>query len=285
MGWQRWNQKANDLLGSASPMQVFHLFTLTILSLLLPTSFLLLARLSASQYYLQSTASFPSPCPSLHLYSLLLHINPNVLYLLVSIVSVATLIHGLTCKFSFFAQSSTSLLKLPLHASWILLCSFQVCVGLGIKGNIATDVYDSDPSFGLRRSFFSKLIFLLGLHETTQVWSRTVVKPVVDDSMLGNSRKERWVERVAVAASLGGLWWWRLREEVETLMVMAEAKTEQLMDMEMRDFVGWWLYYLTVTIGMVRILKGLLWIAMICVCRRRVTESSLAGPNENDDKV
>lgn len=280
MSLQRLNRKAKDFLCFASPVEVFHLFTLTVLSLLLPASFLLLARLSVSQYYPQTTTSF------LHLYSLLLRFNPNVLYLLVSLVSVATLIHGLTCKFSFFTQSSVSLLKLPLHASWILLCSFQICVGLGIEGNIATDVfYDADPSFGLPGSFFSRFIFLLGLHETTQVWSRAVVKPVVDDSVLGNSRKERWVERVAVAASLGGLWWWRLREEVETLAVIAEAKTEELMDIKLRDFVGWWLYYLTVTIGMVRILKGLLWITIICMCRRRVTESSLAEPDGDDDKV
>ncbi|XP_054811347.1 uncharacterized protein LOC129312669 [Prosopis cineraria] len=278
MGWQGRNLKAKDLLGFASPIEVFHLFTLTILSLLLPTSFLLLARLSAAQ-------SFPSPHPSPRLYSLLLRINPNLLYLLVSIVSVATLIHGLTCKITLFTQSSTPLLKPPLYASWILLCSFQICVGLGIEGNISAAADDSGSAFGFPGRFFSRLIFLLGLHETTQVWSRTVVKPVVDDSVLGNSREERWVERVAVAASLGGMWWWRLREEVEILVVMAEAKTEHLMDMDVRDFVGWWLYYLTVTVGMVRILKGLLWVAMICVRRRRERGTSLAEPDENDDKV
>ena len=160
-----------------------------------------------------------------------------------------------------------------------------MCVGLGIEGSIAAGVYDSESSFGAERSLISRVIFLLGLHETTQVWSRMVVRPVVDDTVFGVERKERWIERVAVAASLGTLWWWRLREEVETLVVMAEAKREQLMDVGMGDFVGWWLYYLTVTIGMVRVVKGAMWIIMISLRRRRRRQISQAESSENDDKV
>ena len=61
----------------------------------------------------------------------------------------------------------------------------------------------------------SRVVFLLGLHETMQVWARMVVRPVVDDTVFGvAAREEKWVERVVVAASLGALWWWRLREDV-----------------------------------------------------------------------
>lgn len=34
-----------------------------------------------------------------------------------------------------------------------------------------------------------------------------------------------WVKKVAIAMSFGGLWWWSLRDEVESLVV---------------DFFGWW---------------------------------------------
>ncbi|QCD82982.1 hypothetical protein DEO72_LG2g3324 [Vigna unguiculata] len=51
-----------------------------------------------------------------------------------------------------------------------------------------------------------------------------VVRPVVDDKIFGVEREVRLVERVVVAASLGGLWWYRFREDVESLVVMVEAK-------------------------------------------------------------
>ncbi|QCE10947.1 hypothetical protein DEO72_LG10g2180 [Vigna unguiculata] len=51
-----------------------------------------------------------------------------------------------------------------------------------------------------------------------------VVRPVVDDKVFGVEREVRLVERVVVAASLGGLWWYRFREDVESLVVMVEAK-------------------------------------------------------------
>ncbi|KAJ1412559.1 hypothetical protein SESBI_20286 [Sesbania bispinosa] len=272
---------------NSTPREAFYLFTLTLLSLLLPLSFLLLARLSVAQYYLQtltwyhSTQSFP------YVLSLALQINPCILYFLVSIITAASLIHGLTGQITTLSDSySSSIVIQPrLYTAWILLCTFQVCVGLGIEGSILGGFYDSDSSFGVERSLLSRVVFFLGLHETTQVWCGLVVRPVVDDTVFGFGRKERWVERVCLAASLGTLWWWRLREDVETLVVMAEAKKEQLMEVGMGDFVGWCLYYVTVTIGMVRVVKGLMWIAMIFLCRRRETEISTVEPRENDDKA
>lgn len=46
------------------------------------------------------------------------------------------------------------------------------------------------------------------------------------------------------------------------------VKKELQMGLGMADFVGWWLYYLTATIGMVRVVRGMLWIASHLVSRR-----------------
>lgn len=148
---------------------------------------------------------------------------------------------------------------------------------------------DSISSFGVENKSLLRrgvLVFLLGLHETTRFWSKVVVRPVVDDTVFGVAREERWVERLAVAASLGTLWWWRLRGDVEILVVIAEVKKQRLMDLGMGDFFGWWLYYLTFTIGMVRVVKGFWWMCRICcTSRRRETRISMVEPSDNDDKV
>jgi len=201
-------------------------------------------------------------------------------------------------KINLMNDSSNSiLLQTHLYMSWkwILLFTFQICVGLGIEASIAAGVFDSDDdvfgdgsSFGVERSFISRMIFLLGLHETTQIWSRVVVRPVVDDTIFGVGKKERlWIEKVVVAGSLGTLWWWKLREEVENLGVMAETKKDEMMEVGIEEFVGWWLYYVTVTVGMVRIVKGLMWVFMISLCRRRVTQINEVEleMSQNDDKV
>ncbi|CAL0300212.1 unnamed protein product [Lupinus luteus] len=239
---------------SPTPKGIFYLLTHTLLTLLLPLSFLLLATLSSAQYHLQTLNLYNSSQPFSFLFTFVLNINPCVLYILVSIVSIATLIQGLTGKITLLNEPSSTTIPQPgLYTAWILLCTLQVCVGLGIEGSIAAGVYDydsNDSSFGVERSLLSRVIFLLGLHETTQVWSRMIVRPVVNDTVFGVERKERWVEKVAVAASLGTLWWWRLREEVEILVVMAGVKRDELKDVEIGDLVGWWLYYVTVTIGM-----------------------------------
>lgn len=68
------------------------------------------------------------------------------------------------------------------------------------------------------------------------------------------------------------------------LVVVAQVKNEQLIDVGLGDFVGWWLYYVVVTIGMVRIVKGLIWMFMISLFRRRPVEVEIES-NQNDDKV
>jgi len=272
-------QKTKDLLKGITPKEIFYIFTFTILTLLLPLSFLLLAKFSDAQYYLQTLSWYHSPHHFPYALTLALHINPLILYVLVSLFSMASFIHVLTGKIITLrdpSSPSSTVVQPRLYTAWILLCTFQVCVGLGIEGSIEVGLYDSDESsFGVERSFLSRVVFLVGLHQTTQVWARMVVRPVVDDTVFGVEREVRLVERAVVAASLGGLWWWRLREDVESLVVMVEAKKEQLMDVRVSEFVGWWLYNLTVTIGMVKVIRGLIEMATIFLCRRNATISKV----------
>ncbi|KAL5791949.1 hypothetical protein ACOSP7_000543 [Xanthoceras sorbifolium] len=276
MGYENWQHKSMQLL-----IEPFYILTTNLLTLLLPLSFMLLARLSCAQYLL-TIATYPSEPSSSFLFSVFLYTNPALLYVLVSTLSIATLVHGLTGKLTLLSESTGPVYQPRLYMAWIFLCTLQVCVGLGIEGSIASSGVDSS-SFGIRRSLFSRLIFFLGLHDTMLLWFRSVVKPVVDDTIFVVPRKERWVERVAMALSIGSLWWWKLRDEIESLVVVAEAKKELLMDVGVADFVGWWLYYLTVTIGMVRIVKSLLWLGMVLLCQRVRTNS--VNSCENDDKV
>lgn len=134
--------------------------------------------------------------------------------------------------------------------------------------------------FGAEGSLVCRMVFFFGLHETMMFWGRAVVKPVVDDTVFGVSREEGLAEKVVLAIGYGGLWWWRLREELEALVVVPEVKRELMMGLGVADFVGWWLYYLTVTIGMLRVVRGLISTVGILTRRTEVVESRF-----NDDKV
>lgn len=279
MGWQNWQQKAKKLLSCVIFTEPFHVLTISLLSLLLPLSFLLLARLSCYNYLLTITS--PTQPPSSFLISVLLYTNPAILYALVSIVSIATLFHGLTGKITLLSKSPGVIHHPRLYTAWILLCTIQICVSLGIEGSIAAGIDGS--SFDVEKSLLSRLIFFLGLHETMLHWCRTVVKPVVDDTVFGVDRDEKWVQRVTMALSFGILCWWRLRDEVESLVIVAEAKRELLMRVDVTNLVGWWLYYLTVTIGMVRVVKSLMWVGFVLLCRR--VRANSGDSCEDEDKV
>ncbi|KAM1257423.1 hypothetical protein ACFX15_030767 [Malus domestica] len=188
--------------------QPFHILTLTLLSLLLPLSFLLLSRLSCTNCLLSisfPTLIIPPPEPSNYdsscIFYLFLYAIPSFLYLLVSIVTIAAFIHCITGKITIIT-------------------------------GIAAEV-DGRATFGgvvdVKICLLSRAIFFLRLHETMLHWCRVVVKPVVDDTIFGGAREKKWVERVAIAASFGCLWWWRLRDEVESLVVVAKAKRELAM--------------------------------------------------------
>ncbi|KAJ9171721.1 hypothetical protein P3X46_015043 [Hevea brasiliensis] len=279
MLWQQTSgqQKAKEFYAIfAEPFQVL---TITILSILLPLSFLLLARLSCYSYLL-SIAADPAQPPSSFLFSLFLNCKPVILYFLVSFVSISTLLHGLTGRITLLSESPGEIYRPRLYTAWILLCTLQLCVGLGIEGSIAAEI--DGYSFDNERSLLSRVIFFLGLHETMLYWCRTVVKPVVDDTMFGVAKEERSVQTVAMAVSVGILWWWRLRDEVESLVIAVESRRERLVGIGMADLLGWLLYYLTVAIGIVRVVKGVMWVMLLC---RRVRGNSHHNPCGNEDKV
>ncbi|GAV83622.1 hypothetical protein CFOL_v3_27068 [Cephalotus follicularis] len=256
--------KTKKILSPTTLREPFHILTITLLSLLLPLSFLLLARFSCA-YYRLTLASYPPKDTSSFVSSFLLYTNPAILYVVVSIISIATLVHGITGEVTLLRDSSTgSIHRLHLPIAWIFLCTLQVCVGFGIEGCIAAGIYGY--SFGVEKSLASRMICFIGLHETMLHWSRTVVKTVVDDTVSGADRHETWVQRVVMATSFGAFWWWILRDEVESLVVVVVVKTEMLMAVGLIDFIGWCLYYLTVTIGMVKIVKLLFRLGMTMLC-------------------
>lgn len=110
-----------------------------------------------------------------------------------------------------------------------------------------------------------------------------MVRPVVDDAMGGGVRPEKWEERVVMTVACGGLWWLRLREEVEALAgavgptVSGGGDGGSIVGVGVGDFVGWWLYYLTVSIGMARVLKGIFWVGMVVLFRRFEDATSGGG--------
>lgn len=286
MCWKLWKQKAFvakfEIIEYPVLVQPFYVVSITLLSLLLPLSFLLLARLS-SAHYLLSLASI-SP-PKTFVFSLFLNTNPNLLHALVSVISLAALIHALTGRISLISELPGPIFRPRVHAAWIFLCTLQVCVGLGIEATIKVGV--DGAGFDDGRSMLSKLVFFLGLHETMIHWSRTIVRPVVDDTIFGGARHERLAERWALAACFGALSWWRLRDEVESLVVVVEVKREMMMKVGLGDFLGLWLYYLTVAIGMARIIKAIMWVSL-AIFSRRVTidqDSNIELIREDEEKV
>ncbi|KAK9147044.1 hypothetical protein Sjap_006947 [Stephania japonica] len=217
MVWERCNKQSlrRGLKASLILRESFYIFTLALLSLLLPLSFLLLARLSRVKYFL---TIIPNTAPPVsYILSLFLHTNPTILRLLVSLVSVTALVHVVTGRVPILINSEST-----------------------------------------------------SLHETMVHWSRVFVRPVVDDTIFGGVMNERWVERAVIGASYGGLWWWRLREEAEGLLLMVDVKGEFSIGTRIADNLSCCLYYFTVTVAAVRLAKGLVWfVEAVCCCSRR----------------
>ncbi|XP_010523921.1 PREDICTED: uncharacterized protein LOC104802151 [Tarenaya hassleriana] len=292
--WWRPMKTAEEVV-----VEPFRLITAALLSLLLPLSFLLLSRLSSAAFILSlSATSSPPPqqTDASFFFSIFLYTNPAILYAIVSSVSVYTLVHGLTTKIAT-ANTDRSIIFYPrVGIAWLILFLLQVSVGLGLEGTISEGV--NGVIIGKERNFLSKIVFFLGLHEVMLLWYRVIVRPVVDDTLLGECRDrgETLVERAVLAVSCGTLWWWKLRDEVEALVGVAEAKRALLLssnldsninynvEVGMVDFVNWWLYYMVVTIGMVRIVKGSLWVGMILLFERvrRNPRGISASSTDND---
>ncbi|KAL2507568.1 hypothetical protein Fot_31215 [Forsythia ovata] len=268
------NGKKLLIWGGSAVKELFHILSATLLSLLIPLAFLLLARLATARYLLSVFDNYTTQNPTSPLSLPLLCTKPTIINLLVSVVSVSALTNGLIGKFTLLSNSlpqppsaAASGFRPGLCVAWGFLCILQICVVLGIEVSIDAGVDGS--GFGEEKSLLCRVVFFFGLHETTMFWAATVVKPVVDDTIFGFSREESRVEKAAMAFSFGAIWWWRLRNEMEALVVVPDVKRELMLRIGVSDFIGWWLYYLTVTIGMVRVVKGVIWVVMILTCRRR----------------
>ncbi|CAA7044267.1 unnamed protein product [Microthlaspi erraticum] len=303
-GGGKWRREAEQLV-----VKPFRLVTTTLLSLLLPLSFLFLSRLSSASFLFSLTKSPPQTESSFFFFSVFFnYTNPAILYAVVSSISVYTLVLGLTTKITA-TDPSRSIPFLPhVSIAWLTLFLVQISVGLGLEGTNANGLI-----IGSERNFLSRLVFFFGLHEVMLLWCRVIVRPVVDNTLIGggdHKREETVVERVALAVSCGTLWWWKLRDEVEALVGVAEAKKALLLllpidgnnnvngsfDVGTLDFVNWWLYYMVVTIGMVRIVKGCLWFGMVLLFEQGTRRnprgvstappaSSLHNDDEGDNKV
>ncbi|KAG2331990.1 hypothetical protein Bca52824_003170 [Brassica carinata] len=266
VGGGKWLREAEQLV-----VKPFRLVTTTLLSLLLPLSFLLLSRLSSASF-LFSLLKSPPQTESSIFFSIFHYTNPAI-YVAVSAISVYTLVLGLTTKITATDPNRSVPFYPHVTMAWLTLFLVQISVGLGLEGTSSNGLI-----IGSERNLLNRLLFLCGLHEVMLLWCRVIVRPVVDSTLIAGQRRreETVVERVALTVSCGTLWWWKLRDEVEALVGVAEAKKALLlsllptdgnvnvsMDVGTVDFVNWWLYYMVVTIGMVRIVKGCLWFGMI----------------------
>ncbi|EFH52931.1 hypothetical protein ARALYDRAFT_907814 [Arabidopsis lyrata subsp. lyrata] len=288
-GEKRWRE-AEQLV-----IEQFRLITTTLLSLLLPLSFLLLSRLSSAAFLL-SLSSTPQNSDYFFLNTI-----PALLYAVVSIITVHTLIHCLITKIRTSEDTNRSIgFYYPrVSIAWLILLILQFSVGLGLQVTMSKGV--NGIVNGNNHNFLTRLLFFFGLLEMILQWYRVIVKTVVE-SGFGGREEETVVERVALAASCGALWWWKLREEVEALVGVMEVKRALLLlsidvdynlnsivDLGTIDFLNWLLYYLIVTIGVVRIVKGCFRVGMILLFEqvrripRRISSSDVV--NQEDDKV
>ncbi|KAK4367257.1 hypothetical protein RND71_015137 [Anisodus tanguticus] len=285
MGWssefyQQEEKKVISVSDYAANMlrELFQCLTIILLSLLLPLSFIVLARLSVTRYLIATSAYME---PDSLLVRLFLYTNPTLLNVLAPLVSISALTQCLTGR----TLSDHMISKPRLYTSWFFLFAFQICACIGIEGSIAVGIDGSSFSHE-RLCLLTRVMFFLGLHETTLFWSKKVVKPVVDDTVFGIETEDRVVEKVAMAMSFGILWWCKLRDEVESLVVVAEVKRDLIGSVGLVDFVGWWLYYVTAATGMVKVVKALIWLNFVLFCGNIVVDSDNAGCcTRNDDKV
>ncbi|KAL1221534.1 hypothetical protein V5N11_025381 [Cardamine amara subsp. amara] len=271
----------NTTRSSWSLIRPFQMISISLLSLLVPLSFLFLSRLSLSS---SSSASVAISGVSYVLH----HADVGVLYTILSLIVVSTLIHNLSGK------PECSVFHSRIYICWIVLFIVQACVAFGIEGTMSTTMFiNADKSLSLaaqERWVLVRVMFFLGLHEVMLMWFRVVVKPVVDDTVFGvYVVEERWSERAVVAVTFGLMWWWRLRDEAESLVVVAEVKRNLLIRLEGLDFVNWWIYYICVGIGLVKIFKGFLYsvnmLILIIKCSRKGCESCIVDDMCNDDHV
>lgn len=252
--------------GGAAVKEGCRILATTFLSLLVPLSFLLLSRLSAARFFYSITkldeANHPHKISFLT--SLFYYSNTTlILTVVVSVVAISALVHCLTGgnKAAFFITSKRG----RLHASWALFFLIEFGLILGIHGTIDEEIKNSYAYTEGTLFSPSRLFFALGLHETMVFWWRNAVKPVADETAVFGVSGEAfgWVESVVSAVAFGNLWWRKLRDEAEALVVLPWVmRVELRMDVAAADVLGWLLYYLTAAIGAVRMIRALFWVVM-----------------------
>ncbi|CAN0888783.1 hypothetical protein LINGRAHAP2_LOCUS15935 [Linum grandiflorum] len=288
-------------MGSSAAAEAFHITTTTLLSLLLPVSFLLIARFSCYNYLIADQDTSASSSSSTFLNSVV-----NItLYGVVSVVTVSALVNGIMVRPDLagpLVRPKRCYNRLRSCGAWMLICCLQICVRFGaeldgsrsaVVAAVVAGISDlnDDRAAGSGSKGSGLLIragLFLGLYEIMFHWLSMVVRPVVDSAIFGRVRDEWWVQRVVTGLSFGTLWWWwGLNEEVESLAVVAAAKwnrvshAEDGFDLVGLDLVGWWLYYVTFIIGMVRVAKGAMWVGLVLLCERR--EVVISGSVGDDD--
>ncbi|XP_068663077.1 uncharacterized protein [Aristolochia californica] len=260
---EKWRQ--GEKLSRTLLMPSFYFFTLAILSLLSPLSLVLLARLSTAR---QLLPVMPHPTPSSTIISFLVDLNPPLVHILVFSISLLALLDSLTGRD----------IRPSLLVSWTALWVLQLCVGVGIEATIVAGEWPLE-SGECRLTWAQRTLFFVGLHEMTIFWMRTVVRPLVDDTVYGENREETAAQRVVTGATFGAVWWWRLRDEVEILGLVVSLKKEVAAGIDITDFICLSLYYITVVMGVVRLVKGMVWVGKLCMVRANVQSV------DNSDKV
>lgn len=212
--------------------QSFHAICLTLLSLLLPLSYLLFPRLN-------------SPPP------LSLTFNTIIFYIFISFLSLSSLFYSFT--------GHTLLIKLPICIAWAFLCLFQACVTSGIEATIRSEFEPLENTSGTaHETWLKKTLFFIGIYEQMMLWEMTLVKPVVDDAIYDEERKERGIERFIMWLSFSGLWLWLLQREIEPL-VLASGRGELRNEAGWSNFILWLVTVATLLTGFVSAVKFLVW--------------------------
>ncbi|KAK1278492.1 hypothetical protein QJS04_geneDACA007075 [Acorus gramineus] len=205
----------------ATLKHIFHTFSLTILSLLLPLSFFLLARLTSSP----------------HLYT-------KLIQCLVALVCLTALLSALTNK----------LIRPSTRFAWTFACFFQLCITIGVEGTISSSPVQQ--AFGV--AWPLRAVFIIGLHGVTLHWSDGVVRSIVDDTIFGFSADGEHEERVLVGGAFSVLWLWLLQGEVEAMLVGVALGVQKL-EVLSGGFGCFFVCYVTTMVGVVRLVKGLVW--------------------------
>lgn len=247
---QKW--RFGRELSSTVFIPSFHCLAFTLLSLHLPLSFLLMTKLTTAHHLISTSRAAPYHPISIVI-ALLVETNPPLLH------SVLLFI----CLFALMETVTGRKVKPRLHVGWATLCLSQLCVGLGVEvtTNVAGGLAMEENSVQTQLSWAPQMLFFVGLYETALFWSRVVVKPAVDDAAAMTAAGERWVDRAAMGAAFGGLWWWKVRGEV------VKVSRDGLMGMEVVDLLCWSVYWAILVIGFVRLVKVPFWIVTALMIR------------------